>query len=141
MAKVIEWEETAVEEAGDNLKDTCEKLSFNKQHHERMIPLASLLELSPDNTDDILKQYKPNALTEDDVIILKTLVEGGGYYKLKLLKDAADATVKIKVKKTNGSSISFRNGTGCLVKCPQQLMKDGTFSNFAVMTNFHVVKQ
>ena len=57
--------------------------------------------------------------------------------RLKELKAAADAIVKIRVMKTKDSGTS--NGTGYLIQNPTP--KDDTFQEFAVMTNFHLVKQ
>ncbi len=133
-AKVIEWEETSQGEAGGTLRDNCPKLQRNPNHHERMIPWADLLKLL-DGPDEIKVEKYPHALTEDDIVVLNDLKQREGLKDL--LKEAADAVVKIRVKETRG----FSTGTGCLMQCPPTLWQDNTFQNFAVMTNFHVVRQ
>ncbi len=136
--KKIEWEETKEEESGGTLKADCEKLKYDGQYHERMIPWADLRQLSSDNVDDITKKYA-NALNNDDIVLVKEFVDPEN---LKKLREAADAIVKIRVRKTKvDSSITFSSGTGFLIKCPPIFWKDGIFTNFAVMTNFHVLKQ
>ncbi len=133
--KKIEWEETKEEEAGGKLKDDCEKLLLDKQYHERMIPWADLRQLSSNNVDDIIKKYA-NALKEDDIAVVKKLVNPE---KLEELKKVADAIVKIKVKKMKDSETRVskpHHGTGCLIQNP--IPEVDTFQKFAVMTNFHV---
>ena len=132
-AKVIEWEETSQGEAGGTLWDNCLKLQRNPNHHERMIPWADLLKLL-EGPDEIKEEKYPHALIADDIVVLNELKKQG---RLEDLKAAAKAIVRIIVKKT----IGFSTGTGCLIQCPPTLWQDNTFQNFAVMTNFHVVRQ
>ena len=136
-AKVIEWEETNEEEAEGTLRNSCPKHQRNSNHHERMIPWAELLTLL-EGRDEINVENYPRALTGDDIVVLNELKKPG---RLEDLKAAAKAIVKIIVKKTIGSRTKTFSGTGCLIEWPQKLCKDGTFQKFAVMTNFHVVRQ
>ena len=133
-AKVIEWEETNEEEAEGTLRNSCPKHQRNSNHHKRMIPWADLLKLL-EGPDEIKVENYPHALIADDIVVLNELKQQEGLKDL--LKAAADAVVKIRVKKTRG----FSTGTGCLIECPRTLWQKNTFQNFAVMTNFHVVRQ
>ena len=137
-AKVIEWEETNEEEAEGTLRNSCPKHQRNSNHHKRMIPWADLLKLL-EGPDEIKVEKYPHALIADDIVVLNELKKQGS--RLEDLKAAAKAIVKIIVKKTIGSRTKTFSGTGCLIEWPQKLCKDGTFQKFAVMTNFHVVKQ
>ena len=102
-----------------------------------MIPWADLLKLL-EGPDEIKVEKYPHALIADDIVVLNELKKQG---RLEGLKAAAKAIVKIIVKKTIGSRTKPFSGTGCLIKWPQTLCKDGTFQKLAVMTNFHVVRQ
>ncbi len=57
----------------------------------------------------------------------------------KDLEAAAVAIVKVRLNKTKDSGTTLSNGTGYLIQNPTP--KDDTFQEFAVMTNFHLVKQ
>ena len=125
-------------------------LTPNKDHHKPMIPMENVLQLIH-AFDAGLKDYKLNV---EDVIALKEVAK----YADKL-KVAADAVVKIKVRK--GPSNSLHHGTGFVVQCPSvnadvisaahnaadtvddrrlPTSDTGTFK-FAVMTNFHMLRK
>ena len=136
--KKVEWEEEAKdEESGGQLKDNCEKLKKNINHHRQMIPMVNVWQLIDGNGAG-LKLNKEDAIALEE---LKTYPDR--------LKDAADAVVKIRVRKGDGNP---HNGTGLLVLRPPDSTGQapgtsgtgtsgtGTFE-FAVMTNYHVLKK
>ena len=110
----------------------------DKHQHKQIIPMANVFQLT-DAFDAGLKEYK---LHKDDVIAVKEVAKYAD--KLKL---AADAVVQIRVRKGDGK---LHNGTGLLVQRPPSppnstaitQTPDGTDTfKFAVMTNFHILKQ
>ncbi|KAJ7376937.1 hypothetical protein OS493_031533 [Desmophyllum pertusum] len=124
--KVIEWEEEKEEEAaGGKLKSGCEKLKKNSNYHDRMMPVENVLRIMDVlDVDDIVKQY-PSALTKDDAVLLKDR------RRLINFKRVTDAVVKLRVKKTGGNKKTARI---------RPSHRNDIFE-FAVLTNFHNVKQ
>lgn len=138
--KVIEWEEEKEEEgAGGKLKNECEKFKKNPNYHGRMIPIENVQKIVKMDVDDrtmieqFVEQY-PTALTKDDAVLLE---DHGRRYNFKRV---IDAVVKLRVKKTGGI---IKNGTGVLIN--RMPGYDPNTANdifdFAVLTNFHNVKQ
>ena len=127
--KVVEWEEEKEEEANGNLNTRCYKLEKDPCYHNRMIPVENVRKALLDSTESVAKI---TSLTEDAAVLncYKSHWEG-----------VFNAVVKIRVKKEDG----IRTGTGFLtLKPPSECSphtESCTFSNFAVMTNFHVVRQ
>lgn len=168
--KVVEWEEEKEEEAGGNLqsKTNCKKRKENPKYHDGMIPVENVRkaleasktdpsvscapELHPfrymherpqrlDSADEVDKSVnkifeelsQTSSLTKDDAVILN-------HYR-SYWESVFDAVVKLRVKKAHGK---ISNGTGFLISRPPGYNQDragSMFDNFAVMTNFHVVKQ
>lgn len=86
------------------------------------------------SVDKIFKELsQTSSLTKDDAVILN-------HYRFDW-NSVFDAVVKLRVNKENGKKSS---GTGFLILRPpgyDPVTKDDIFHNFAVMTNFHVVRQ
>lgn len=139
--KVVEWEEEKEEEADGKLNNTCDKFKENPEYHNRMISVENVRKVldatkadSADEVDKIFEELsQTSSLTKDDAVILN-------HYRSDW-KSAFDAVVKLRVKKANGKKSS---GTGFLILRPpgyDPVTKGDIFHNFAVMTNFHVVRQ
>ena len=101
--KEVEWEEeTKDEESGGQLKDNCEKLKKDKNHHRRMIPVENVLQLMK-KFDEGLEEYE---FKKKDVVALKELA--------KDKKKLNDAALKIRDWKGDGNPL---DGTGFQVLC------------------------
>lgn len=129
--KVVEWEEEKEEEANGNLMShtNCYKLTKNPDYHNCMISVENVRKAldAAESLDNITS-------LPEDVAVLNCKHYRSDWERV------FNAVVKIRVKKANG----ITTGTGFLTLRPPGYNPDterGIFSNFAVMTNFHVVRQ
>lgn len=138
--KVVEWEEEKEEEADGSLKDTCDKLKKNQYYHDSIMSVEkvrTVLDATREDMDEAdkiesIQTRLSSSLTKDDAIILN-------HYRSDW-KKVFDAVVKLRVMKADGR----KTGTGFLIPRPPKYnpaTASEIFDNFAVMTNFHVVRQ
>lgn len=140
--KVVEWEEEKEEEADGKLKPTCDKLNQDPEYHNRIISVENVGKVLDAIRQDMEEAEKiksiqtrlSSSLTKDDAIILN-------YYRSDW-KTVFDAVVKLRVLKADGK---ITTGTGFLITRPPgynpTTAGSDIFHKFAVMTNFHVVRQ